>query len=136
MLGLILVSLATFVCVFVANMLFTFAGAIVANVVLVWFPPGLFGFWVGLRRMNPRFKSQVIPFGLLVGLAVSLGRLGQIVALGAYYFGGKPYRRQRVKAWHTGVLNWFYRAQNRALVIVFDATAGAFQRIDNSESPR
>ena len=62
--------------------------AIVANVVLVWFPPGVFGLWVGLRRMNPRFKSQVIPFGLLVGLAVALGRIGQLVAVGTDYFSG------------------------------------------------
>ena len=92
-LGLFLVSTATLVSFFAWQTMSTFGlnviGNIVANVVLVWFPPAVFGFWVGLRRVNPRFKSQVIPFGLLVGLAASLGRVGQIVAVGVYLFGGK-----------------------------------------------
>jgi hypothetical protein len=95
-LGLFLVNLATFVSFFAVQMMSTFGptvlgvpiGAMVANVVLVWFPPGALGFWVGLRRRNPRFKSQVIPLGLLVGLAVSLGRVGQLVAVGTAYWGG------------------------------------------------
>jgi hypothetical protein len=84
-LGLLLVSLATFVA-YLAPTTPALAN-IVANVVLVWFPPGLFGFWVGLRRRNPRVKSRVIPFGLLVGLAVSLGRVGLLVVLGTEYIG-------------------------------------------------
>jgi hypothetical protein len=93
-LGLILVSLTTFGSFFAWQTMAAFGlnviGNIIANILLVWLPPGIFGFWVGLRRLNPRFKSQVIPVGLLFGLAVSLGRVGQIVAVGAYYFGGKP----------------------------------------------
>jgi hypothetical protein len=91
-LGLLLVSTATFVSFFAWQTLAMFGlnviGNVVANVVLVWFPPAVFGFWVGLRRVNPRFKSQVIPFGLLVGLAVSIGRVGQLIAVGNDYFRG------------------------------------------------
>ena len=91
-LGLLLVSTATFVSFFAWQTMSTFGlnviGNIVANVVLVWFAPAVFGFWVGLRRVNPRFESQVIPFGLLVGLAVSIGRVGQLIAVGTDYFRG------------------------------------------------
>jgi hypothetical protein len=37
------------------------------------FAAGVFGLWVGFRRGHPRFRSQVIPFGVLVGVAVVLG---------------------------------------------------------------
>jgi hypothetical protein len=92
-LGLFLVSMATFVSFFAWQTMSMFGlnvviGNVVANVVLVWFPPAVFGFWVGLRRMDPRFKSQVIPFGLLIGLSVSIGRGGQLIAVGTDYFRG------------------------------------------------
>ena len=95
-LGLFLVSLTTFVSFLVPVLVFlatnsnavAFIVAIVANVVLVWLPSAAFGLWVGLRRMNPHFWSRAIPFGLLVGLAASLGRVGQLFAVGTHFFGG------------------------------------------------
>ena len=90
--GLCLVSLASFVSFFVGQMVFTLGltviGAVVATVVVAWSLPGLFGFWVGLRRRSPSLRLQTISFGLLVGLAVSLGRVAQLVAIGTDYFGG------------------------------------------------
>ena len=88
-LGLFLVSLATFVSFFAVQMMSTFGptvlgvpiGAMVANVVLVWFPPGALGFWVGLRRRNPRFKSEVIP-SLQWGRPI--GVVGQICIIGQH----------------------------------------------------
>jgi len=38
-----------------------------------YLPPGIFGLWVGYRRRDPRFLSQTIPFGALVGIVVWLG---------------------------------------------------------------
>jgi hypothetical protein len=93
-LGLVLVGLAMFGSYFVPATVS--ATTIVGLVVLVWLPPGLFGSWVGLRSRNPRFSSQAIPFGLLVGLAGLLGRLGWLVAFGTEEFnrsavGGGPH---------------------------------------------
>jgi hypothetical protein len=39
-------------------------------------PPGVFGFWVGFRKRDPRLRSEVIRFGGLVGVAFFLGLLG------------------------------------------------------------
>jgi hypothetical protein len=38
----------------------------------VWAPPGIFGFWVGVRQTRIRLWSQIIPFGLLVGVIVGI----------------------------------------------------------------
>jgi len=38
-----------------------------------YLPPGIFGLWVGYRRRDPRFLSQTIPFGALIGIVVWLG---------------------------------------------------------------
>ena len=42
---------------------------------LAWGVPGVFGWWVGSRRRNPRLVSQVMPFGLLVGVVAVSGFL-------------------------------------------------------------
>ena len=55
---------------------------IVITLALAWGVPGVFGWWVGFRRSNPRFLSQVIPFGVLVGVAAVSGFL--------FYFYGYP----------------------------------------------
>jgi hypothetical protein len=57
-LGLVLVSLASY-----------FSSTLASN----FLPASVFGLWVGFRRRHPRFRSQIIPFGILVGLAIALG---------------------------------------------------------------
>jgi hypothetical protein len=116
-LGLFLVSLAWFSSGFAGQAMSAFVGPangdLVADVVLGLLPPGIFGFWVGLRRKNLRFTTQMVPFGLLVGLAVALAQVGSIVVLAAYY-GIRP----------AGISDWAGPAVNTALTGWFFYVSG------------
>jgi hypothetical protein len=104
-LGLLLAALASYVSLVAAYMfvavrdvIFLVVGLILLNVVC-WSVPGVFGAWVAFRRTNPHrtnphLRSQIISFGVLVGLAFALGRFVAYVWLDRgsltvdSYFGG------------------------------------------------
>jgi hypothetical protein len=40
---------------------------------ILWLPPSVFGFWVGLKVRNPSLRRRIIPFGVLVGALTVVG---------------------------------------------------------------
>lgn len=42
---------------------------------MLWLPPSIFGFWVGLKQRNPSLRRGIIPFGALVGAMSVVGTL-------------------------------------------------------------
>jgi hypothetical protein len=42
---------------------------------ILWLPPSIFGFWVGLKQRDPSLRRRIIPFGVLVGAVTVAGVL-------------------------------------------------------------